>query len=183
MVKGEGGEVLAQSHIPDCLVLRKKKRRRRKRMGGLGIEKMTPPFKCLLTLKSLILCGNWWKKQNGKKKQKQGSAVRGQAYKTSRKSRTWEVGTDYKSVPPLWDHSQKLLHRLPLSLIWGREQDLGSEKEQIQEVIHKLRTSYSFVSAEHEVRYLYFHACLLLISLAFAVLDCCTWPQPPVGEK
>lgn len=58
MVKGEGGEVLAQSHIPDCLVLRRKKRWRRKRMGGLGIEKMTPPFKRLLTLKSLILCGN-----------------------------------------------------------------------------------------------------------------------------
>lgn len=70
-----------------------------------------------------------------------------------------------------------------ISYLREREQDLGSEKEQIQEVIHKLRTSYSFVSAEHEVRYLYFHPCLLLISLAFAVLDCCTWPQPPVGEK
>lgn len=53
--KRGGGEVLAQSHFPDCLVLRRKKRRR---MGGLGIEKMTPPFKRLLTLKSLILCGN-----------------------------------------------------------------------------------------------------------------------------
>lgn len=58
MVKGEGVEVLAQSHFPDCLVLRRKKRRRRKRMVGHSIEKMTLPFKRLLTLKSLILCGN-----------------------------------------------------------------------------------------------------------------------------
>lgn len=104
MLNGRGGEVLGQSHFPDCLVLKR---------GGRGIIKMTPPFKRLLTLSlsfSVATVGD------GKKIE--GSAVRGQAYRTSRKSRTQEVGTDYESVLPLWDQSQKLRRRLPLSLIF-----------------------------------------------------------------
>lgn len=42
MLNGRGGEVLGQSHFPDCLVLR--------RGGGAASQKMTPPFKRLLTL-------------------------------------------------------------------------------------------------------------------------------------
>lgn len=59
---------------------------------------------------------------------------------------------------------------------------MGSEKGQIEEVIHILRSSSSFVDTEHELRYLCFHPRLLLTSQAFGVLDYCTWPQPPAGE-
>lgn len=46
-----------------------------------------------------------------------------------------------------------------------------------------LCSSVSYVDTNHEINYLCFHLCLLPTSLAFGVLDYCTWPQPPKGEK
>jgi len=88
VLDGRGVRFLGQSHFPDCLVLMEGKRVG----GGLRHHKDDSTLQTfLLTLKSLILCGNRgrlrWKKG--------GSALRGQAYRTSRKSRTQEVGTDY----------------------------------------------------------------------------------------
>lgn len=110
------------------------------------------------------------------------SAVRGQAYKVSRKSRTQEVGTDYSSVLPLWDQSQRLGHELPLSLICEKHLGGGSENGQMQELIQILRSSNSYVDTLHELRYLCFHPFLLLTSLAFGLLYYCTWPRPPARE-
>lgn len=39
------------------------------------------------------------------------------------------------------------------------------------------------INTEHDLKYLCSHPCLLLTSLAFGVLDCCIWPQPPDRNK
>ena len=108
--------------------------------------------------------------------------MRGQAYNTSRKSRTHEVGTDYKSALPLWDQSQKLQHWLPHYLLTGegKKQDVRLETWQIREATRASRVSDSTVP---ECRYLCLHPCLLLTSLAFGVSDYCTWSQPPVKQR
>lgn len=121
MLDGRGVRFWGQSHFPDCLVLMEAG------VGGVGVgarhhKDESSLQTLLLTLKSLVLCGN------GDGKKKGGSAVRGQAYRMSRKSRTQEVGTDYKSVLPLWDQSQKLRHGLFHYLLSGKKNEAWDQK-------------------------------------------------------
>lgn len=126
---GGGVRFWGQSHFPDCLVLME------------GINKMTPPFKHLCSHSVFHSLWQLWARVD-KKQKTRSSAVRGRAYRVSRMSRTQEVGTAHKSVHPLWDQSEKLRCRLPLSLIW-EDRCAGSEKKD-RFLIQIFKSSHSY---------------------------------------
>lgn len=140
--------------------------------GGSITKRWLHPSSVSAHTQSLILCGIRWRR-------KKNSAVRGQAYRMSRKVQdTRSSGTSSLGPKP-----KAVVRTSTISYLGGKKLGVGSEKGWKQGVIHIFKSIYSHVATEHKVIYLCFHPCLLLLtSLAFGVLHYCIWPQRPGRE-